>query len=109
MKIAVSAQGGSLSALVEGRFGRSPYYVFKDTEGSGFEAFSNPNVNVSGGAGPQTAMLLERRGTEVVLTGRVGPNARRSLEASGIRIVEGADGTVQEAIDEFCRKEGLQP
>lgn len=107
MKIAVSAQGGSLSAPVEPRFGRSPYYVVVDTDGRGFEAFSNPNVNAEGGAGPQTAMMLERRGIDVVLTGRVGPNARRSLEASGIRVVEAVDGSVQEAVDAFLREEDL--
>ena len=106
MKVAISATGGSLSAMVDERFGRAPYFVFVDSEGKGFTALSNPSINATSGAGPQTAMLLKNNGAEVVLTGRVGPNARRALEAAGIKVVEGVQGVVKEALEDWLKKQG---
>ncbi len=103
MIVAVSASSGSMSAQVDERFGRAPWFVLYDTESGKFEAVSNPSVNVSHGAGPQTVNLLRNRGVGKVITGRVGPNARSVLEASGIEVVEGASGiSVKEAVERFA-------
>jgi len=98
VKIAVSATGGSIHAKVEERFGRAPCYVVVDSETMRFGLVPNPSVTSEHGAGPQAASLLHERGVTVVLTGRVGPNARRALEALGMRLVEGATGTVEGAV-----------
>jgi len=103
MKIAVSATGGSSNARVEERFGRAPYFVIVDSDTMRFGLVSNPSVSATHGAGPKTAGLIAERGAEVVLTGRVGPNARLALEAVGIEIVEGAGGTVREAVEAYFR------
>jgi predicted Fe-Mo cluster-binding NifX family protein len=101
MKIAVSATGGSIHSRVEERFGRAPTYVIVDSETMRFGLVSNPNVTLAHGAGPQSARLLHERGVEVLLTGRVGPNARQALEASGIQVVENISGTVREAVERY--------
>ena len=104
MKIAVSASGGSLDAQVEPRFGRAPYYVVVDSEDMKFELVFNPNTLDEQGVGPRTAELIANTGTQVVLTGRVGPNAARALEAAGIRVEQSVSGSVREAVTSFLAR-----
>jgi predicted Fe-Mo cluster-binding NifX family protein len=104
MKIAVSSTGGSKHARVEPRFGRAPYYVIIDSTTMRFGLVNNPSVTVPQGAGPRAASLIADRGATVLLTGRVGPNARMALEASGIAVVEDVEGTVEEAVKEYLRE-----
>jgi len=103
MKIAVSATGGSINARVEERFGRAPYFVIVDSDTMRFGLVPNPSVTAPHGAGPRTASLIAERGVSTVLTGRVGPKARAALESAAITIVEGAIGTVREAIEAHLR------
>lgn len=98
MKAAISAQGKHLGSQTDPRFGRSPYFLIIDVDTLDFEAVSNPNVNVVGGAGIQSAQLVIEQGVDLVITGSCGPNAFRVLDAAGIKIFEGANGTVKEAI-----------
>ncbi|MEW6756379.1 MAG: NifB/NifX family molybdenum-iron cluster-binding protein [Candidatus Latescibacterota bacterium] len=85
------------------RFGRCPYFVVVDSETMRADIFSNPAVEAPGGAGPQTAQAFRQRGVEVVLTGQVGPNAQRALEAAGIKIVSGVSGKVQAAVEAYLK------
>lgn len=101
MKIAVSATGGSINAMVEEKFGRAPYYVIVDSDTMHFGIVVNPNVLADYGAGPQTASLIAEQGARVVLTGRVGPNAKNALNAVGIEIIEGVSGKVQAAVENY--------
>lgn len=105
MKIAVSSTGGSINALVEERFGRAPYYVIVDPTTMRFGLESNPSVTSAHGAGPKTATLVHDRGATVVLTGRVGPKAKQALDALGITVVEGATGTVRQAVEVYLREQ----
>ena len=86
MRIAVTAQGADLDSAVDPRFGRCRNFVIVDSDSDGFEAFSNEGVMASGGAGTQSAQLLANKGVGAVVTGNVGPNAARALEAAGIKV-----------------------
>jgi predicted Fe-Mo cluster-binding NifX family protein len=44
---------------------------------------------------------MAQKGVKVVITGQVGPNAYRTLEAGGIEIYPNAEGTVEEAVKAF--------
>ena len=101
MKVAVTAEGPELDSRVDPRFGRCAHFLFVELEGLGFEAVENPNTALGGGAGIQSAQLVSGRGAQVVLTGNVGPNAYRTLEAAGLRVVTGASGTVRQAVEAF--------
>ena len=105
MKIAVSAMGGSLSALVSEQFGRCAYFLIVDSEDMKFEPLSNPASGMSGGAGPEAVRTIAAKGAEIVLTGRVGPNAENALKAAGIRVVAGVSGskTVRQAVEEHLK------
>ncbi|MBW1808719.1 MAG: NifB/NifX family molybdenum-iron cluster-binding protein [Deltaproteobacteria bacterium] len=106
MKVAVSATGGSIQSEVEPRFGRAPYYVVVDTSNMKIELVFNSNTLNEHGVGPLTAKLIADTGAEVVLTGKVGPNAKQVLQAGGIRVVEDVTGTVRAAVDDFLQREG---
>ena len=108
MKIAVSATGGSIHSEVEPRFGRAPYYVVVDAATMKFELVFNPNALDEQGVGPRSAQLIAETGAKVLLTGRVGPNASRVLEAAGIGIVEVASGTVRQAVEAYLKTAGIE-
>jgi predicted Fe-Mo cluster-binding NifX family protein len=101
MKVAVSSTGPDIEAHVDPRFGRCQYFVMVDSDSMAFEAFENPNVTASGGAGIQSAQLVAEQGAQVVLTGNCGPNAYQTLQAAGIGVVVGVSGTVREAVEKY--------
>ncbi|MGD0728284.1 MAG: NifB/NifX family molybdenum-iron cluster-binding protein [Spirochaetia bacterium] len=102
MKIVVTAQGDTLSAPVDQRFGRAARFIVYDTETKKIEAVDNgQNLQAAQGAGIQAAETVSRLGAECLLTGHCGPKAFRALSAAGVRIYNGASGTVAEAIAAF--------
>lgn len=101
MKIAISVTGNDLSAEIDPRFGRASGFLFVDDEAEGFEYAANPNVDASGGAGIQTAQMVVDRGAEAVITGNVGPNAYRVLDAAGVKVFTGASGTAERALADY--------
>ncbi len=104
MKIAISASGTDQNAQLDPRFGRCQYFVIVDTESGETTSVQNPAQFAGGGAGPQAAQTVADQGAEVVLTGNVGPNAHRALQAAEVTVVTGASGTVSEALQNY--KEG---
>ena len=105
MKICISATGTTLESNVDPRFGRCQNFIFVDSETMDFESVGNPAFTAGGGAGIQAAQLVVNKGTAIVLTGNVGPNAFQALQAAGIKIVTGISGTVKEAVEKFKKGE----
>ena len=101
MKICITSQGDSLDAQVDPRFGRCPYFIIVDTDTSEFEAIQNPNVNGMGGVGVQSGQFMSKKQVKAVLTGNVGPNAFRTLQAAEIDIIAGISGSVKEALEKY--------
>lgn len=103
MKIAISSNGKDLSSQVDPRFGRCAYFLFIETNDMRFEACSNENNAMGGGAGIQSAQFVASKGAQVVLTGNCGPNAVRTLNAAGIKLIAGQTGRVQESVENFIK------
>jgi len=101
MKICVTAQGNTLKSPVDPRFGRCRYFIIYDIDPAQFQAVENAQADFAGGAGIQSAQLIAGKGVAAVLTGNVGPNAFRTLDAAGIRIYTGVTGTVAEAVQSY--------
>lgn len=103
MKVAVSATGKELDAAVDQRFGRAQYLLIVDTESGGVvQVIDNQGAKgVEHGAGISTATLIAQAGAQAILTGYVGPKAAAVCEKAGIIMVNGASGTVREAVGRF--------
>jgi predicted Fe-Mo cluster-binding NifX family protein len=104
-KICITAKGKDLDSEVDPRFGRAQNFLFVDPETLEFEVLENPNVEAAQGAGTQTAQLIASKNVAAVLTGSCGPNASRVLQASGIKVITGITGTVQDALSEYESEE----
>ena len=105
MKLIITAQDASLEAQVDRRFGRCMWFILFDTETNLWEAFQNPGVNQSGGAGVAAAQFVVDQKADVVISGDFGPNASRAFQAANVEMRRFTDSTttVQEAVDHFVQ------
>ena len=102
MKIAITSQGKDLDSQIDPRFGRAAYILIVDSEQNGVDVIDNSgNINTFKGAGIQAAVLLSKKGAEVLMTGYCGPNAFKTLQAAGIKVVSDVAGKVKDALDAF--------
>ncbi len=105
MKVAISSSGSSLDAQIDPRFGRCEYLLFVDPETLEYEAVTNENRLLNGGAGIQTARIIVEKGAKVVVTGHCGPNATEALNTAEVQVLTGFTGTVREGVEQYKRKE----
>lgn len=98
MRVVVTANGTGLDAPFVPIFGRSPSFVLVDTETLACESLANDAIGASGGAGIQAAQAVAARGVGAVITGQVGPNAHRVLQAAGVPIYLFSGDTVRQAL-----------
>jgi predicted Fe-Mo cluster-binding NifX family protein len=102
MKLAITATGTDLSADVDPRFGRASYILVVDADTLAVEVIDNAaNKDSFKGAGIQAAAAVSDKGADVLLTGFCGPNAFKTLDAAGVRVVNDVSGTVQSAVERF--------
>ena len=108
MKVAITAQGQEFSSMIDLRFGRAKWILVVDTETGEHQAHDNTvQLNLPQGAGIQTGQNVANLGVDAVITGNVGPNAFRVLDAARIRIYLAAEQTVEQAVA-ACREGRLQ-
>lgn len=105
MKIAFSSAGRDLDSEVDGRFGRCAYFLFVNPDDMTFEAFENDSMSLGGGAGIQSGQFIASKGAQVVITGSVGPNASRTLNAAGVHVILGVSGPIRAAIEMYKKGE----
>jgi predicted Fe-Mo cluster-binding NifX family protein len=96
-KIAVAAEGQTLSASVGGQPARSPYFLFFDDKGKMIEAVTNPARD-----GRAAADFLASKGVTVVVAGAYGPIIGDVMKNKGMKIVT-FKGTVEEAVKNILK------
>jgi predicted Fe-Mo cluster-binding NifX family protein len=102
MKIVISATGPDLEARVEPRFGRSSYFLLVNPESMEYEVLTNgQNLQAAQGAGIQAATLVARHRPTAVLTGNCGPKAFHTLQAGGITVIVGVEGSVRDVVQDY--------
>ena len=102
VKIIITASSASLDAEFDPRFGRCAYFLAMDTETMAWEAFPNPGINASGGAGTQAAQFVAKQKVAAVISGDFGPNASSALNAAGILMyLNKGNGSIQEIVKRF--------
>ncbi len=100
MKLCITSQGPELSSQVDPRFGRAATFILVDSDTGAFEVIDNKqNLQAAQGAGIQAGQKVAGSGAKAVITGHCGPKAFSTLQAAGIEIFTGAQGTVSEAIE----------
>jgi predicted Fe-Mo cluster-binding NifX family protein len=98
MKVAISAYGRDLDAEINPRFGRCDFLLIVDTDTMDYESFANESMNLTGGAGIQTASFVISKGVQAVLTGSCGPNAMEVFNAADVAVYPGQAGSVAQAV-----------
>lgn len=101
MKICISSTGKDLNAEVDQRFGRCQYFLIIDSDTMDMKTLSNEATLSTGGAGIQAAQIVTKEKVDVVLTGNIGPNAFQILQAAGITVFTGAQGTIREVLENY--------
>lgn len=103
MKICVSAMGKDLSAQIDWRFGRCPYFVIVDPDTMAFEAVSNENsIDVAGRAFCIAHLeSLLNKGVDLVISGNIGPNIYHLFHTASVDIATLTAGTVKEAVEMY--------
>ena len=107
MRIAISTGGRDLNKFVDDRFGRCPYFLLCDSEDpqNTAEYKDNPALSATGGAGIAAGEFMAKEKVEVLITGSLGPNALRVIEAGNIPAYTASESmTLSEAITAW--KEG---
>ncbi len=101
MKIIVSATGKTLDSQLDLKFGRANIFILIDTATMDFEALDNTGAMASGGAGISATQMVIDKGATAVLTGNVGPNAMKVLEAANLEIYKGSAISIKENIEQL--------
>jgi predicted Fe-Mo cluster-binding NifX family protein len=105
MKVAVTSVGRGLDDAVDRRFGRCRYIVVVDTMTQEVDVVANEALQASSGAGVRAVRELTDREAGAVITGSCGPHAFRALQAAGIALYTGAEGTVGECVQQLVAGE----
>ncbi len=96
MKVAIASEGKELSSAVSDRAGRAPFYlIFED--GKLVEAWQNPFSVGGGGAGFGVAEVLRKKGVNIAVAAKFGPNMKAALQDAGIEARE-MHGTVEDVL-----------
>ena len=105
MKIAFSSTGTDLDSEIDPRFGRCAYFLIVNLDDMSFEAVENESMSLGGGAGIQSGQFIASTGASVIITGNVGPNASRTLNAAGVDVIVGVGGPIRDAVERYKRGE----
>jgi predicted Fe-Mo cluster-binding NifX family protein len=99
-RIAFSCEDNhGLDSEMSMHFGRCPYYVFVDTEGSevkAVQAIDNPyfNNHVPG----MVPQFINEQNVNVMIAGGMGPRAVGMFESFGIEVATGVGGKVENVL-----------
>jgi predicted Fe-Mo cluster-binding NifX family protein len=106
MRIAITSTGTTLDSDMDPRFGRAQYILIVNDDGTIAEAIDNAtNRGAMQGAGIQAGRLLSEKKVDVLLTGHCGPNAFKALDAAGIKVCVGLQGSVKDVLQRFNNNE----
>lgn len=101
MKICITSEGQTLDSNLDVRFGRCAYFIIFDIDTKNWEAVKNDNINLTGGAGIQSAQAVIAKGAKAVISGKMGENAYKTLKTAGIAIYLSSGGKIEEVIEQY--------
>jgi predicted Fe-Mo cluster-binding NifX family protein len=99
MKIAFPVEeNNGLQSPVYGHFGSAPWFVLTDVPGGELEVVTNEDAQHEHGM-CRPDLALGGRAVDAVVVGGIGAGALRKLQAQGVRVFRGVEGSVQENLD----------
>lgn len=101
MRIAIPVDEKTLESNVCASFGRTPYFLFYDTETKDSVFIDNNAAASTGGAGIKAAQAIVDNKANVLLTPRCGQNAADVLKSADIKMFKTVSGSVKDTIDDF--------
>lgn len=101
MKIAIPVEQKDLKTNVNVSFGRTPFFLFYDTDTGEGIFLDNKAAASAGGAGIEAAQMIVDNKADVLLTPRCGKNAADVFKAAEIKIYKTMDVSAQENINAF--------
>jgi predicted DNA-binding protein (UPF0251 family)/predicted Fe-Mo cluster-binding NifX family protein len=105
VRVVITSVDGTMEGMVDERFGRARRLIVCDpVTGENRVIENSKQKNVGQGAGIQTARTIIGLEVDTVITGHLGPNAFKALEAAGIEAYSAFNMTADDAIKAY--KEG---
>jgi predicted Fe-Mo cluster-binding NifX family protein len=103
MIVIFTAQDQYLESQKDDRFGRCPWFIKMDTVSNQWEAFPNPGVGHSSGAGVAAAQFVIDQKAEAVISGDFGPHAVDAFRAANISmfLYSKEISSIQQAVEGF--------
>ncbi|MGQ8336403.1 NifB/NifX family molybdenum-iron cluster-binding protein [Sunxiuqinia sp. A32] len=83
--IAISVTGKRKNALMDLRFGRAPYFALYD--GKDITFIDNPYFEEEHDVAPRVVKLLHDKNVNKIITGEIGPKAKKSLDQHQIQTI----------------------
>lgn len=101
MIIAIPVDDKDINSDVCISYGRTPYFMFYDTEKKTAEYFDNGAISTQGGAGIKASQKVVDMKADVVITLHCGENAAEVLKAADIKIIKGVSGKAMDNIKAY--------
>ena len=101
MKIAVTTSGDSVFQ----HFGQCKEFTLFDIQNG--EIAKKTTLDASGSGHSALAGFLATSGADTLICGGLGAGARQALAASGIKVIPGVTGNIEESIKRFLKGEPI--
>jgi len=101
-RIAIAADGDSVTSKISIRAGRAPYYLIFDKKGVFLKAIKNPSLMQGGGAGSVVVDLLVKESVKTVIAGKFGDKMKKQLKANKIKYHE-RTGIIKEIVETIVK------
>ena len=103
MKVIISSTGSGMDSEVDEKFGRCPFFILAEIEDKKikkWEGIENTSEKQMTSAGTTAAQLVADMGTDVIITGNMGPRAFDVFRQLDIEVYEGK-GSIRKALKDF--------
>lgn len=102
MRIAVTAATKDPTGMMDGRFGRAPFFLVFDSRKKTWTTYENSMyTKLSQGTGIQAAQAIDELEAHVLITGSIGPNALKVLRENSIKVYCVETGKVSDVLAAF--------
>lgn len=101
-RIAIAANGDSVTSEISIRAGRAPYYLVFNKKGVFLKAIKNPSLMQGGGASSVVVDLLVKESVKTVIAGKFGDKMKKQLKANKIKYHE-RTGITKEIVETIIK------